>query len=93
MENEGNPSKRHRGSSPPFQESSIDLLGGLKGIGPLLPKHSGPAKRRHTKENISLNLELNFEQTKEDGLLTEMNYTKQDKNDESRWQDDGGESG
>ena len=101
MKSDNNEARHHRGSSPPFHESeqgSYDSVIRLKSNGQHEVRPSA----------IQLVMQLGFEKTEsrdlDDGFSwskkpdpeqqsLDVGRTRQDKDDVSRWQDDGGESG
>ncbi len=92
-------SRRHRGSSPPFQEHEQAYHDWMKSMAPAAEESDSASdththKQKRYQEGTSngripnTQLSANTEQTS----LAEA-AVLQDKDDERRWQDDGGESG
>jgi hypothetical protein len=82
-------SKRHRGSSPPFQEHEQayhDWMKNPTSVGQDSDDHSETQTKGNNdmRHSTSMNVEQKF--------IDEV-AVPQDKDDEARWQDDGGESG
>jgi hypothetical protein len=101
MKNDINEAMRRRGSSPPFQESSQGSYGFVTRLHPDCQHEARPLA-------IQLVMELGFGRTvsteSENGPSSspkpesevqsfDKSMSRQDKEDTSRWQDDGGESG
>lgn len=101
MKSEHNHPKRHRGSSPPFQEAEQgfhDWLSDLKSIGQNYDNTSESQvhkQQRYQKEE-SVDQKSNSQHIKNvraDQQSFDEVESQRDKDDEIRWRDDGGESG
>ena len=100
MNSEHNQSKRHRGSSPPSQELESGFYEWMKDLKSIDQKSGNTSetqiqmKQQHQKENSTGQHDTvpYSKSAKVDQTSFDETASQQDKNDEARWQDGGGES-
>jgi DNA-nicking Smr family endonuclease len=101
LKSEHNPTKRHRGSSPPFQERDQgyhDWMKDIKSIGQDPDNISETQAQRQQRYQKERSIDQNHDVPHGNSVKAEQKSfdetaSQQDKDDEASWQDDGGEGG
>jgi hypothetical protein len=84
LNSEHNQSKRHRGSSPPFQELESDFPEWMKDLKSIDQEYGNTSETQ---------IQMQQQHQKENSTGQHDTVPQQNKDNEASWQDDGGESG
>jgi hypothetical protein len=101
LKNNNNQVRRHRGSSPPFQDESQGFFDFMKDsqstcLNSDVTEETHAHKQKRYETGNPINMEYDHHQDKNVEInkqsLDKVEFQK-NKNDDARWQDDGGKSG